>query len=112
VPRCPYCLADGLAPEVVSGRGTLHSFTVNHQQWIPGSEPYVVALVEIAEQADIRLTTNLVGTDPADVWIGMELEVLFEHVEDEWLPLFRPVSTSPQDTPAPLGSPRSGGGAR
>ncbi len=89
-PRCPYCLADHPEPEPVSGRGVVHSFTVNHQQWIPGSDPYVVALVTLAEQEDIRLTTNLVGVDADDVAIGMPVDVVFEHHDDVWLPLFRP----------------------
>lgn len=92
VPRCPYCLAPGLAPETVSGRGTVHSFTVNHQQWIPGSEPYVIGLVTIAEQDDIRLTTNIVDCDADDVAVGMDVSVTFEQAEDVWLPLFRPVA--------------------
>ncbi len=89
-PRCPYCLADDLAPAVVSGKGVLHSFTVNLQEWIPGSEPYIVALVTIAEQDDVRLTTNLVDASADDVYIGMAVEVTFEHNSDVWLPLFRP----------------------
>jgi len=88
-PVCPYCLEGELAPEAVSGRGTILSFTVNHQQWIPGSEHYVIALVEIAEQPDVRLTTNLVGCDEADVYVSMPVEVTFEQHEDVWLPLFR-----------------------
>lgn len=92
VPRCPYCLHGGtLAPEAVSGRGELHSFTVNHQQWVPGSERYVIGLVTIAEQDDVRLTTNVVECDEADLHIGMPVEVTFEQAEDLWLPLFRPV---------------------
>jgi len=94
VPRCPYCLAGEPEPEAVSGRATVHSFTVNHQQWIPGSDPYVIGLVTIAEQDDVRLTTNLVDCAPADVRIGMAVEVTFEHVEDVWLPLFRPSGTA------------------
>ncbi len=90
-PRCPFCLTDSLVPEAVSGRGTVASFTVNHQQWIPGSEPYVIAWVSIAEQPDVRLTTNLVGLEPDDLRIGMEVEVVFEHHDDVYLPLFRPV---------------------
>jgi uncharacterized OB-fold protein len=91
VPRCPFCLESDLAPEVVSGRGTVHSFTVNHQQWIPGSDPYVVAWVSIVEQPDVRLTTNLVGVEPEDLRVGMEVEVFFEEHEGVYLPLFRPV---------------------
>lgn len=89
-PRCPYCLEAELAPEAVSGRGRLHSFTVNHQQWVPGSDPYVVGLVTIDEQEDVRLLTNLVECAVDDIEIDMPVEVTFEHCEDVWLPLFRP----------------------
>ena len=91
-PRCPYCLDGELAPEAVSGRGTLHSYTVNHQQWVPGSEPYVVGLVTIAEQDDVRLMTNVVDCDVDDLAIGMAVEVVFELDADVWLPLFRPAA--------------------
>jgi len=90
VPRCPYCLAQALAPEVVSGNAVVHSFTVNHQQWIPGSDIYVIGLVTIDEQDDVRLTTNLVDCEPAEVHVGMPVEVTFEECDDVWLPLFRP----------------------
>jgi len=90
VPRCPYCLDGPLAPEVVSGRGVVHSFTVNYHQWIPGSEPYAIGLVTIEEQDDVRLTTNLVDCPFEDLRVGMAVEVTFEQAEDVWLPLFRP----------------------
>ncbi len=89
-PRCPTCLDDGLAPEAVSGRAVVASYTVNHHQWIPGSEPYVVAWVSIVEQPDVRLTTNLVGLEPEELRIGMEVEVQFEEHEGVFLPLFGP----------------------
>ncbi len=91
IPGCPFCEGGTLAPEKVSGHATLHSFTVNYQQWIPGSEPYVIGLVSIAEQEDVRLTTNIVECEPEDLRIGMELEVVFEPNGDVWLPLFRPM---------------------
>ena len=91
-PRCPYCLRGTLAPEAVSGRGELHSFTVNHQQWVPGSGPYVVGLVTLAEQDDVRLMTNVVDCEVDELRVGMPVEVTFEHSEDVWLPLFRPVA--------------------
>lgn len=92
-PRCPYCLHGELAPEAVSGRGELHSFTVNHQQWVPGSDRYVVGLVTIAEQDDVRLLTNVVGCEEDDLRVGMAVEVTFEQAEDVWLPLFRPAGS-------------------
>ncbi|MHB8593107.1 MAG: Zn-ribbon domain-containing OB-fold protein [Acidimicrobiales bacterium] len=89
-PVCPYCLDAELVPEVVSGRGVLHSFTVNEQQWIPGSDPYVIGLVTIAEQHDVRLMTNIVECALDQLHVGMVVEVVFEHHGDVWLPLFRP----------------------
>lgn len=91
-PRCPLCLGAGLAPRAVSGRARLHTWTLNHQPWIPGFDPpYVVAIVELEEQPSLRLTTNLVGCEPAAVRIGMPLRVVFEAREDGvFLPLFEP----------------------
>ena len=80
-------------PEATSGRATVHTFTINHQAWMPGPElPYVIAIVELPEQAGLRLTTNVVDVAPDAVFIGMPVEVLFEHHEDVWIPLFRPVA--------------------
>ena len=91
-PICPRCLSRDVAPQTVSGRGRVETFTINYQQWIPGSEPYVVAWVSIDEQPDLRLTTNLVDVEPDDVAIGMAVEVVFEQNDDVYIPLFRPVS--------------------
>jgi uncharacterized OB-fold protein len=90
-PICPKCHSKELAPEAVSGRATLFTYSVNHQPWMPGPElPYVVAIVSIPEQDDLRLTTNLVDVEPDHVRIGMPLEVTFVRYEDVWIPLFRP----------------------
>jgi len=90
---CPTCHSKDLGVEVVSGRGVVHTFSINHQPWMPGLEPpFVVAIVTIAEQDDIRLTTNIVNCAPEEVTFGMPVQVTFEpHVEDEvWIPLFEP----------------------
>ena len=90
-PICPKCLCRDGAPAEVSGRGTVHSFTLNHQPWDGVGDVYVVALVEIEEQPDVRLTTNIVGIDPEAVRIGMAVEVVFENHAPVFVPLFRPV---------------------
>ena len=97
-PPIPICPRDGskdIVPESVSGRATLASFTVNHHQWIPGFDPpYVIGLVAIVEQPELRLTTNIVNCPIESVRIGMDVQVTFEHREDVngdvWLPLFEP----------------------
>jgi uncharacterized OB-fold protein len=95
-PRCPECLGGHLAVESVSGRARLFSYTVNYQPWMPNAPiPYVIGLVELDEQAGLRLTTNIVGCAVDEVEIGMDLAVVFEHHEDVWLPMFRPQSSPP-----------------
>lgn len=92
VPVCPECLGRTLAAEAVSGRGRVHTYTVNHHPWVPGFDPpYVVAIVDIEEQAGLRLTTNIVGSASEDVYIGMPVRVLFEARDDGiFIPLFEP----------------------
>ncbi len=90
---CPRCWSKDIGVEAVSGRAEVLAFSVNHQPWMPGLDvPFVLAIVGLVEQDDLRLTTNIVNCDPADVRIGMPVQVLFEpHVEDEvWIPLFEP----------------------
>ena len=91
-PLCPECLSRDLSAETVSGRAVVHTFTLNHQAWIPGFDPpYLVAIVELEEQEGLRLTTNLVKCEPENVSIGMRVKVLFEDVGDDvYLPLFEP----------------------
>ena len=90
-PVCPACFGRSLAPSEVSGRGVVHSFTVNHHSWDGSTEPYVIGLVTLAEQDDVRLTTNLVGVDVDDVRIGLEVQVTFEDHDPVFVPLFEPV---------------------
>lgn len=89
---CPSCLSDATEWVRASGRGTVYSFTVTYQNQAPGFReevPYVLAIVELAEGP--RLMTNVVGSSPEQVRIGMPVEVVFEDVTPEiTLPKFRP----------------------
>jgi uncharacterized protein len=91
-PRCPRCGSRELAPEAVSGRGEVFSYTVNHQPWDGSTEPWVIALVTFPEQDGLRLTTNIVGCEPDEVRIGMPVRVTFEQHDLVWFPLFEPVA--------------------
>lgn len=89
--RCPYCLSTHLVFTALSGLGTVYSYTVNVQAWNPTFQhPYVIAVIELDEQDDLRLVSNIYGCAPEDVTIGMPVSVFFEQFEDVWLPLFRP----------------------
>ncbi len=97
-PICPICLSRSLTPEAVSGRGTVHTFTVNWQAWFPDLDPpYVIAIVALREQDGLRLTTNIVGCAPEDVTIGLAVQVTFEEYDGVWLPFFTP-DLAPEST--------------
>jgi uncharacterized OB-fold protein len=91
-PVCRACRSMRVAPEALSGRGVVHAYTVNHYRWLPDMEPpYVVALVELAEQAGLQLLTNVVGCGVDEVRTGLAVEVVFARNDDVYVPLFRPV---------------------
>ena len=85
----------GLSPasddELTNQPSTIH--TINHQPWFDAlPPPYVIAIVELQEQAGLRMTTNIVGCRPEVVHAGMAVAVCFEPLDAVWLPWFRPQS--------------------
>ncbi len=111
VPVCPVCGCRSSTPTAVSGRATVVGYTVNQHQWHPDlPAPYVIAVVALAEDPSVRLTTNIVGCDDDDVHVGLEVTVRFEHVEDVWLPVFEltGATTMPEPDVSPkLPTPRA-----
>ena len=84
-----------VGPEAASGRARVAAFTINHQQWMPDLPvPYVVAIVELDDQPDVRLMTQVIDCEPESVTTDMAVEVTFEHLDDVWVPLFRPADAS------------------
>jgi len=85
---CATC-GGALHPESVSGEGTVFTFTENHQPFHPDvAPPYVIAIIELVEQADLRIVTNIVGGDVGDIRVGARVRVVFEHHGDVFVPLF------------------------
>jgi uncharacterized OB-fold protein len=93
---CDACQSQTLAFVPVSGKGTVYTFSIMYQQNIAGFEqqvPYVNLLVELDEQPQLFMVTNLPGTERDKVKIGGRVEVYFEDVNEEiTLPMFRVVS--------------------
>ncbi len=75
------------------GRGTVYTFTLTRQpvsRSFVGRLPWAVVEVELEE--GVHLISNLVGSDPEEIEIGMAVEVVFEEVNDEiTLPKFKRV---------------------
>jgi len=88
---CATCGARELEPRIVSGRGTVYSFTIVRQAFDPAfasDVPYVIALVELEEQGGLRLLANLVGVHPEAVAVGDPVHVVFEPRGEQQLPQF------------------------
>ena len=93
--RCDGCHGAVLA-EPTSGQGTVFTFTVNEQQFHPEvPPPYVIAIVELDEQPDLRLPTNIVGCKPDELRCGLPVRVVFEQHGDVYVPLFTPAEPAP-----------------
>jgi acetyl-CoA acetyltransferase/uncharacterized OB-fold protein len=102
-PICRYCRSHDIGVRTVSGKAALSAFTVNHRFGFPDlPPPYVIAQVAIAEDPRVRLTTNIVECDPDDLELGQQVEVVFAHVADVWLPLFKPATAFTQTAALPV----------
>jgi uncharacterized OB-fold protein len=83
---CPRCQSLESSWVPVSGRGRVYSFVVAHPPLLPAfaeRAPLAIALVELEEGEHLRVVGNLPGEAPADVAIGMPVEVVFETVSPE-----------------------------
>ena len=93
-PICRRCRSWDVAPEEVSGRGEVYTYTVTptpfHPYWAD-KVPYVVAVVQLDEQPDLRLITNVVDCPEDQLHIGLRVEVTFQEAAPGLtLPVFRP----------------------
>jgi uncharacterized OB-fold protein len=92
-PFCPACGGREVAIFAASGRGTLHSYVLNHRPPPDAGfeAPYSIAVVELEEGP--RMLTNIVECPqtPEALVLDMPVEVVFERCNDAIaLPLFRP----------------------
>ena len=91
-PVCPRCLRPDVEWRPASGHGEVYAVSVMHRPAHPGLAdrvPYAVALVDLDE--GVRMLTNVVDVDAAEVRIGMEVAVTWEPMSDgRNLPVFAP----------------------
>ena len=89
---CPGCHSASATWTVVSGRGSIYTYTVVHRAPTPAYQadaPYVIAHVELEEGP--RIIATMVECPPDEVTVGMAVEAAYEDVEpDLTLYHFRP----------------------
>lgn len=89
-PFCPSCGSRDVTVKEASGRGTLHSYIINHLP-APGYEPpFTVAVVMLEE--GVKMVSNILDcpAEPEALELDMPLEVTFEKRGDLAVPQFRP----------------------
>jgi uncharacterized protein len=88
-PMCPHCHSLDFDVVEMSGDGEVYSYAVLHYPQNPAFEyPVIAALVDLSE--GIRVLSNLVDVDPADITIGMPVTVDFRPTRDDGvLPVFK-----------------------
>jgi uncharacterized OB-fold protein len=88
---CPTCNSFENEWVLMSGRGTIYSYTIVEHSAHPlldGRVPYLVILVELEE--GVRIVSNLVGWKQGDeVRIGAPVAVAWLPIEDVTLPQFQ-----------------------
>lgn len=99
-PMCPACHSVEQWIIDVSGTGVVYSFSLLHHPQHPAfTYPVIAVLVDldpIDGHGGVRVASNLVGVEPADVRIGMPVQVTFAPAAgDTAVPVFelRPVAS-------------------
>lgn len=93
-PICSECRSERTGWHEVSGRGEIYTYTTVHRPIAAGQElPFVVAVISLEDSGDVRMISNVVEVDPADVKVGMPVELVWEDMSDDLaIPRFRPRS--------------------
>lgn len=87
---CPTCLSRKVSAYPVAGTGTVYSYTINHQPWLPNMKvPFAIAVVDVDFATGVRVTAPVACDDPASVHIGQRVTIIFEQSGDVWLPLWQ-----------------------
>lgn len=90
-PVCSECQGFALHLTEVSGRGEVYTYTTVHRPIaMDQSLPFIIAVISLEGAPGVRLISNLVEIDPADVTIGLPVEVVWEDMSDDLaLPRFK-----------------------
>jgi len=88
VPVCPHCHARDCGWEAAAGTPELFSWTVVHHavnDLVRERVPYIVAVVAFPGCGGVRLVSNVVDAAPADLRLGLPLDLRWEEAENGWL---------------------------
>jgi len=91
-PFCPKCWSERVVWHQASGEATLYTWSVIYSNDMPPFKervPYVAAVVDLTEGP--RMMTNVIDTPFEDLRVGMDLQVRFMPISDDFtIPVFVP----------------------
>ena len=89
-PFCPHCQSKAIDWVELSGKGEVFSYTVCLKPPFPGEVfPFVPVVVSLPDADGVRLISNVVGVEIADVHVGMKVKVAWNPITDGWkVPIF------------------------
>jgi hypothetical protein len=89
--HCTGCTSGTLEWKVVTGTGSVYTFSIVRQSYHPffrNLVPYCVAWIDLDEGP--RILSNVVGIQPDEIRIGQRVQIEWEEHEELNIPLFRP----------------------
>jgi uncharacterized OB-fold protein len=91
-PVCSECRSAEMDWQQISGRGEVYTYTIVHRPIAAGQPlPFAIAVIALDEAGGVRMLSNLIDVDPAEIRIGMPVEVVWEDMSaDLAIPRFRP----------------------
>ena len=91
-PLCPACRSADADWKTLSGRGEVYTYTIVHRPIAAGQPlPTIIAVIALEDAGGVRMISNLVGTTPEQVAIGLPVELVWEDMSaDLAIPRFRP----------------------
>lgn len=82
---CPDCEGE-FEWAKVAPKGKLFSWTVVHKAFFPEFKekvPFIVGCIDVEDAPGVRFIANVIDCKPEDLRIGMEIDVVFDHVNDK-----------------------------
>ncbi|PLK24468.1 Zn-ribbon domain-containing OB-fold protein [Novosphingobium sp. TH158] len=90
---CRHCQSENVAPKAMAGTGTVDTYTINYQPWMPDLEvPFIIARVRLDDAPDVILTTNVVNCPVDAIDFDDKVRVVFEEQDGVFFPLFEKVA--------------------
>ena len=94
---CRNCRGSEFGWQESQGRGRVYTYTIVHHPGSPSlSEqvPYVVVVVQLDDCGGVRLISNLVGENVADVAVDRAVQLRWDDDAGAWLPRFELVAST------------------